>query len=253
MGTPFSALSRNEPAAGVITSSPLAMARLAGLLYLLIAAAAAVTHAYVPAQLIVAGDVAATVGRIGAAEPLFRLGIAAEYVILLSEVALCVLLYALFRPLGATLALMMVSFRLVMTAIHGANMLNQFVVLNLSGEGATTALVAPGQQELLVALFLDAYQAGFAIGIVFLVPHVFLLGYLVLVSGFLPRPLGLLLLLAGCGYLIDSIGLLALPGYTETPAVVALIIAVAEIAFPLWLLFKGIDGERWRQRAAVAQ
>jgi exosortase/archaeosortase len=62
--------------------------------------------------------------------------------VLTSEVALCVLLYALFRPLGATLALMLASFRLVMTAIHGANMLNQFVVLNLIGEGATAALLA---------------------------------------------------------------------------------------------------------------
>lgn len=249
MGMPSSALSRNEPTAGAATSSLLAMARLAGLLYLLIAAAAAVTHGYVPAQLIVGGDVAATVDRIAANAPLWRLGIAAEYVILLSEVALCVLLYALFRPLSATLALMMVAFRLVMTAIHGANMLNQFVVLNLSGEGATAALPAPGQREALVGLFLDAYGAGFAIGIVFLVPHVLLLGYLVLVSGFLPRLLGLLLLLAGCGYLLDSVALLVMPGYAETPVVVALLIAVAEIAFPLWLLIKGVDGERWRQRA----
>lgn len=253
MRTPFSALSRNGPAAKRAAGSPQSIARVAGLLYLLIAAGAAVAHGYVPAQLIVAGDVATTIDRIATAQPLFRLGIAAEYVILLSEVALCVLLYALFRPLGATLALMMASFRLVMTAIHGANMLNQFVVLNLSDVGATAALLAPGQQVPLVALFLDAYSAGFAIGIVFLVPHVFLLGYLVLASGFLPRPLGLLLLLAGCGYLLDSVALLLVPGYTETPIVVALIIAAAEVAFPLWLLIKGVDGERWRQRAAVAQ
>jgi len=63
-----------------------------------------------------------------------------------------------------------------MTAIHGANMLNQFVVLNLSGGGGTALPFAPGQRESLVALFPDAYGAGFAIGIVFLVPHVFLLG-----------------------------------------------------------------------------
>jgi len=58
-----------------------------------------------------------------------------------------------------------------------------------------------------------------------------------------------LLLLAGCGYLLDSVALLVLPGYAETPAVVALLIAVAEIAFPLWLLIKGVAVERWQQRA----
>lgn len=253
MGTSFSALRRNESAAGPAANSPLAIVRLVAVLYLLIAAAAAVAHGYVPAQLIVADDIAATVGRIAGGEALFRVGIAAEYVILLSEVALCVLLYALFRPLNATLALMMACFRLVMTAIHGMNMLNQFVVLNLSSADGTAALLVPaGLRELLVALFLNAYEAGFAIGIVFLVPHVFLLGYLVLVSGFLPRLLGLLLFAAACGYLIDSAAILLWPGYTTTPVILVVIIAVAEIAFPLWLLIKGVDGERWRQRVMTA-
>lgn len=232
--------------------TPRTTVRLAALFYLLIAAAAAVAHGYAPAQLIVAGDVAATIDNIAANTPLFRLGIVAEYVVLLSEVALCVLLYILFRPVNVALALTMASFRLVMTAIHGANMLNQFVVLNLSGESATVALLASGQRDALVQVFLDAYSAGFAIGIVFLVPHVFLLAYLVLASGFLPRLLGLVLLAAACGYLFDSAALLALPGYTETPTVLALLIACAEVAFPLWLLVKGVDNEQWQQRTVMS-
>ena len=70
-----------------------------------------------------------------------------------------------------------------------------------------------------------------------------------LVSGFLPRLLGVLLLVAGCGYLLDSASLLVLPGYAETPAALALLIACGEIALPLWLLIKGVAVERWQQRA----
>ncbi len=106
-----------------------------------------------------------------------------------------------------------------MTAIHGANMLNQFVVLNLSGGGGTALPFAPGQRESLVALFPDAYGACSA---------------------------------CCCSWraaVLDSVALLVLPGYAETPAVVALLIAVAEIAFPLWLLIKGVAVERWQQRA----
>jgi hypothetical protein len=48
------------------------------------------------------------------------------------------------------------------------------------------------------------------------------------------------------------VALLLVPGYAQTPITLAVIIAVAEIAFPLWLLIKGVDIERWRQRAAAA-
>lgn len=226
-------------------SPPQTMARIAGLLYLVIAVAAAVAHAYVPAQLVVPGDVAATAANIQADAGLFRVGIASEYLILLSEVALSVILYLLLRPVSNTLALIAAAFRLIMTAIHGANLINSFIVLLLLDGAEAQATFAAGQLPALAQLFLDAHSAGFAVGIVFLIPHVFLLGYLIIRSGYLPRAIGLLFLLAGCGYLIDSTALLFAPGYGETPAALALLIAGAEVAFPLWLLAKGVDAARW--------
>jgi hypothetical protein len=59
-------------------------------------------------------------------------------------------------------------------------------------------------------------------------------------------------LLAGCCYLIDSPSLLLVPGYDATPALFALLIAVAEIAFPLWLLIKGVNGAQWSKRTLPA-
>lgn len=224
--------------------APRASARLAGLLYLVVAVAAGVAHFYVPGQLIVPGDAARTASNIQAHELLFRAGIASEYVVLLSEVALSILLYILLKPAGATLALIAAAFRLVMTAIHGLNLLNAFMVLRLLASPDLRASFGGAQLPALVRLFLDAHHDGFAIGIVFLIPHVFILGYLIVVSGYIPRLLGVLFLLAGCGYLIDSAAQLVVPGYGATPALLALPIAVAEIAFPLWLLFGGVKNAR---------
>ena len=96
----------------------------------------------------------------------------------------------------------------------------------------------------LVSLFLDAHSYGFTIGIAFLVPHVFILGYLIIKSGYFPKVLGYLFIAAGIGYLVDTIGLLLVPGYTTTPGLIAMVIAVAELAFPIWLLVKGVNMDR---------
>jgi hypothetical protein len=101
----------------------------------------------------------------------------------------------------------------------------------------------------LVMLFLDAHSFGFTIGIAFLTLHVFLLGYLIFKSGYLPKILGVLFLIAGLGYLIDSFALLLSSSYQTTPAYISLAIAIAEIAFPVWLLVKGVNVEKWKERA----
>lgn len=139
-----------------------------------------------------------------------------------------------------------------MTVIHAVNLLNYFFVLLLLGGGDYLTVFAADQLQALALFFLDAHSYGFTIGIVFFAPHVFLLGYLIFRSGYFPRALGVLFLLAACGYLFDSIGLLLLPGYSATPALVALLIAIAEIAFPLWLLIKGVNGAQWSKRTLSA-
>jgi hypothetical protein len=85
--------------------SPRHMARLAGFLYLVIVVASIVAHGYVPSRLMVPGDAAATANNILASEPLFRIGIASELVILLSEIVLSIVLYILLKPVSKTLSL----------------------------------------------------------------------------------------------------------------------------------------------------
>lgn len=229
--------------------TPLRWARTAGLLYMVITVAAIIAHIYMPETLIVPGDAATTATNIMASEGLFRAGIGSELVVLLSEIVLSVILYALFRPVSKTLSLVAMVSRLAMTTIHGVNLLNYFFVLLLLGGQGYLAVFETEQLHALVALFLDAHHYGFTIGIAFLTIHVFALGYLIFKSGYLPRVLGVLFLLAGVGYFVDSFALLLSPTYDTTPAILALPITIAEIAFPLWLLIKGVNLHAWHHRA----
>ena len=234
--------------------SPSAYARIAGVLYLVITVAAIFAHMVIPEQFIVSGDAAATAANIAANETAFRLGaVGSELIILLSEIVLAVVLYVLLKPVNKTLSLVAAVSRLAMTTIHGLNLLNYYFVFQLLNGAEFTAVFSPDQVNALVTLFLDAHSIGFTIGIAFLVPHVLILGYLIYQSGYFPKVLGILFMAAGVGYLVDSMGLLLVSGYTTTPGLIAAVIAIAEIAFPLWLLVKGVNMDRWQSRALALE
>jgi hypothetical protein len=225
-------------------------ARFAGILYLIITIAAIFAHFYIPSNIIVPGDAATTANNIISSETLFRVGgVESELIVLLSEVVLSIVLYVLLKPVNKTLSMLAAVSRLVMTTIHGLNLLNYFfAILLLSGAGYLSAFNTE-QLQGLVTLFLEAHSIGFTIGIAFLTLHVFILGYLILKSGYFPKVLGILFIAAGVGYLVDSFALLLFRGYETTPTVIAIVIAVSEIAFPLWLLIKGVNKKGWEKRS----
>jgi hypothetical protein len=222
-------------------------AKIAGALYLVITVAAIFAHIYIPSQIIVPGNASATSSNISSSLTLFRVGaVGGELVVLLSEVVLSVVLYVLLKPVNKTLSMLAAVSRLIMTTIHGINLLNYFfVLLVLSGPVSLNAFNSE-QLQGLVMLFLDAHSIGFTIGIAFLTLHVFILGYLIFRSGYFPRILGILFIVAGVGYLVDSFALLLSANYQTTPIFISLPIAVAEIAFPIWLLVKGVNRERYQ-------
>jgi len=225
-------------------------ARIAGILYLIITIAAIFAHIYLPSNIIVQGDATATANNIVTSETLFRVGgVGSELIILLSEVVLSIVLFVLLKPVNKTLSMLAAVSRLVMTTIHGLNLLNYFfAILLLSSAGYLSAFNTE-QLHGLVMLFLEAHSIGFTIGIAFLTIHVFILGYLIFKSGYFPKVLGILFIAAGVGYLVDSFAILLFKGYEKTPTIIAIVIAVSEIAFPLWLLIKGVNIEGWEKRA----
>lgn len=217
-------------------------ARIAGLLMLVLVALAPFSMLYVPSTLIVPGDAVTTANNIVSSAPMFRLAMASDAVIFLVEIALCALVYTLVRPVNKTLALIAVFARLAMTIIQGLNLLNHVVVMSLlSGSGSVAAL-APPQLHALVSLFLGAHEAGVLIWGMFFGLHLLVLGYLVYRSGYLPKVIGGLLVFVGLVYLAQSFGNILLPNAKAVFTAMGSL-GFLEIAFPVWLLIKGVKDQ----------
>jgi Domain of unknown function (DUF4386) len=226
-------------------------ARLAGVLYLLIAVLAPFSILYIPSMLIVPGDAATTASNILASEGLFRLGIVADSVVVLLEIALIAVLYVLLRPVNKTLALVVTFARLAMTVIMAVNVFNSLGVLLLSSDAKYLTVFKPDQLHALVLLFLNLHDSGVYIWQFIFGFHFLVLGYLVFKSGFFPRILGILLWVACLGYLMDSFGILfPISGALSMVSSVLLAAGViGELSFTLWLLIKGVNVEQWEIRA----
>jgi len=224
-------------------------ARIAGVLYLVIAIVGGFAFTAGTSDLIIPGDATATANNIVASEGLFRIGAVGDSLTFLSEIVLVVLLYVLFRPVSKTFSLVAAVSRLAMTAMQGVNLLNKFVaLLLLSGADYLTAF-EPDQLHALVLLFLNAYEYGALIWGTFFGLHLLVLAYLLFKSGYFPRILGVLFAFASLGYLVDSFGHFLLPQYTEIYSWVVWATVPAELSFAFWLLIKGVNVEQWEERA----
>lgn len=228
-------------------SPRLQYARLAGLLYLIIIVCGIGSEVFIRSNLIVAGDVAATTANILASQGLFRLGFVGDAIMLLSDVAIAVLFYLLFKPVSQPLSLMAAAFRLMQAAIIGVNLLNYYaamLLLNGSGYGMNAESgLADGQVQKMVLMTLDLHSHGYDLGLIFFGVSSFILGYLIIKSTYFPKLLGYGLIAAAVVYLLGSFSRFLYPealGWIEPFYVIPLI---AELAFCLWLLIKGIRVE----------
>ncbi len=138
---------------------------------------------------------------------------------------------------------------LVGVPIAMLNELNQFAVLLLLHGGNYLTVFTADQLQALVPLFLDLHEHGINIAGIFWGLWLFPMGYLVFNSGFLPRILGVLLIIGCIGYLIDSATFFLLPNFD---AKIAQFTFVGELLLPLWLLIKGVNVEQWEKHALAS-
>jgi hypothetical protein len=237
------------------TSSIRPLSRTAGWLYLTIIACGMFAEVAVRSRLVAADDPATTAANLLSSSLLFRLGMLADLVMMLCDVALAILLLQLLGPLNRTVALLASAFRMTQTAIIALNLLNMFLALHIL-EGANDT-PEPGieSQKALAMLFLDAHKYGYILGLAFFGVSTLLLAYLFCCSRPLPRALGILLGLAGVGYLGDCLMFLMISGYEGSASSILLAPALlAEVTFAVWLLRRGgrLDALRMRQQATAS-
>ncbi len=221
------------------------IARVAGVLYLTIIIAGIFAEFFVRQSLIVPGDATATANNILASEGLFRIGIAGDLIMIMCDVALALAFYVLLKPVSNALSLLAAFFRLGQATILGINLLNLFFVLQLLSGADYLTVFGADQLDALVLFFLNGHSIGYSIGLVLFGLSLLVLGYLVFKSGYFPKILGVLLIVAALGYLIDSFASFLLPNYEAYETIFALVVFlpafIGELSMCLWLLIKGVN------------
>lgn len=228
-------------------TSPLMIARLAGFLYLLTVPLGIFNFMYIPSNLIVSGDAVRTAQNIMASESLFRLGIVSALVGAIIPILYLLLLYRLLKPVSKDSAVLMVVVALMGNPITMLNEFTQLGALQLLSGADYLTVFTTAQLQALAYLFVRLHSYGISIAFIFSGLWLLPLGYLVFKSGFLPRILGILLIIGGFGYLIDVFAGFLFPGSNLS---IGLFTGLAEIFFLLWLLIKGVNVEKWEKLAA---
>jgi len=220
--------------------SPRKAARVAGFGLLIMFIPAVFANYFVFSSLIVPGDAATTANNIVASEGLFRAGIVSWLIVLTLDVVVAWGLYVFLKSVNKSLSLLTAWFRLMYVAIFGTTQLILFIVLALLSGAAYLTVFEPNQLHALVSLFLNGYDYGSSIGFFLFSFHLGILGYLVYKSGYIPRILGVLLIVASLGYLIESAGTILWPNYPDVLTTVLTVPGfIGEVALAFWLLFKG--------------
>ena len=214
-------------------------ARVAGFLYLLTVVTGAFSLLYVPSQINVHGDATATVNNIMSSESLFRIGIAVGLLGFAVFLLLPLVLYRLLSPVHRNAALLMVMFAMISVPIDFVAIANQLDILSLLHGNVYQQVFAPDQLQAKVMLSLDAYHNKIFVSEVFWGLWLLPFGYLVFKSGFLPKVLGILLMMGCFSYLIGFFGGALFPQYT-IPSFVMLPASLGEIGICLWLLIIGV-------------
>lgn len=227
-------------------------ARVAGIVYVIMDVFMIFSGMYVDPKIYVPGDAAATVSNIQASEWLFRLGIVSNLVGQIIFLFLVYVLYKLFRSVDKDYANLMVILVVASVPVTFLNVLNQYApILLLSGAGHLSAF-NPAQLQTLSLVFLDMYNHGTIIAEIFWGLWLIPLGLLAYKSGFIPKVLGVLLIVGCFGHLISFLSIFIFPGYSAILTPIANMVMFGELPIFLWLLIKGVKDQKPASIEAIA-
>ena len=224
-------------------------ARIAGLLYLLVALSAPFGLMVAPARLVVAGDPAATAALIAAHDAVLRLGMASELFHQAVEVFMVLVLYNLFKPVNRTLAQQMLVLGLVPIPMVFLNVLGDVAAATAANGPAWLGAFSRPQLDALALLFMHLHAQGLQLAAVFWGLWLLPLGLLVLRCGFIPKVFGWAAIASGIGYVLGAFTALIAPGLA---AAFATPVFVLELGEPMMILWLALVGARTKERPLAA-
>lgn len=223
-------------------TSPVRLARTAGVSYLGVAILGGFAHGYVRAKVYAPGDAATTAENVVANADLVRIGFVADLAQATLMLFVVLALYRLLQHVNKHVARAMVLFVVVSVGITCLNMLNQFGALLVATDPSYASAFGGDGSNALVLLLLDLQHNGYLIAQIFFGLWLFPLGMLAYRSGMFPRPIGILLMAGAISYLVDvALQFLApdLADALSAPVLIPVVI-IAEVSMLAYLLVKGV-------------
>ncbi len=211
-------------------------ALVAGFGLLIMVVAAPFAEFFVYAKLVVSGDIEKTVQNIQANGGLLVAGIFAFLITFILDVIVAWALYVLLAPVNRSLSLLTAWFRLVYTAIALVGLLKLVTVYRMLNTPDYLILFGSDQLHAQVKLLLGSFRYDWSMGLILFGIHLVLLAYLVYRSGYIPRILGILLAIAGVGWVIHELGPYLFP---DADLGFLFITFFGELIFMAWLLIRG--------------
>jgi hypothetical protein len=224
--------------------SPQIIARLIGILVLITIVAGGFGEAYVPSKMIVGTDPGATARNVLQSQFLFRLGFVGYIIEALCDATLTALLYLLLKPAGRELALIGVLFRIVATVAFASAESFYFAALPVL-KAATYLKFSPDQLNSLALVSFKFSAIGGIVPTLFYGAGWMVFGFLVYVSGYLPKWLGALMAFAGACFVVGNFVLVIAPAYSSQLFLLPMMIGMLALAAQLFV--RGVDSEEWRR------
>lgn len=219
-------------------------ARMAGFLYLIYIVVHAFANVIGRSKLIVFGDAATTAKNIAASAWQFRIGVVGDLVAAVLFLLAAWALYVLLKPVNKNIALLFLLLNLGGVAMQCFSDLFLFAGQLLLSDADYLKAFQADQLPALAMLSLYLYKNGFMIAQLFYGAWLFPLGYLVFKSGFLPRILGMVLMLHCAFWLMTTLQFFLLPGFEAITYISWPLGFIAEFGLTLWLLIMGAKGQK---------
>ena len=207
----------------------------AGVALLLLAALAVIGDLVVVDGLVTPGDAAATAADVRASEGTFRLGVASLYAVIVLDVIAAWALFRFFEPVSGWVSRLTAWFRVAFAAVFLVAIAQLAGVPALLTDDVYHDAFGSRQAEAQALLKIEAYQDVWMAALLLFGAHLMGLGYLAYRSGYVPRVIGVLLVVAGAGYAVDTFSSVLSP----TPVVVSTVTFVGELLLAVWLVVRG--------------
>ena len=200
---------------------------------------------YVYPHLVVSRRMDQTSQNILAHQHLFAVGILCYLFSYVLDVIIAWALYYLLKPVSSSLSLLAASFQLVYAAVGLSASLNLVTVLRVLGTPENATLFGAGTVQAEVQFLLTSFRVTWGMSLIVFGVHLMLVGYLVYRSSYIPKLIGILLVIAGLGYVVQNLNAYLFPEPDLSYIGIALI---GELVFMFWLLIRG-----WKIRDLAAE